>query len=130
MGEDLEGLRADLTGVRAYHGFTRDRVGQPGCEVRQIAAEHVETIDRTLSALATQSTRIAELEEALRPFAEAAACGLAAYEIVKDKANELRASGATPLQCPQIGIATSIAQDKVAWADWCRASSVLSKGED
>ena len=42
-------LLSDLRAVLAHHAFTRDRIGQPGCEVRKVAAEHAETIERAIA---------------------------------------------------------------------------------
>lgn len=52
--EELRKLLADLRGLRAHHAWTRDNIGQPGCEVRKAAAEYVETLDRAIAALANQ----------------------------------------------------------------------------
>ena len=47
-------LLADLKRLRAYHEFTRDRIGQEGCAVRLQAAEFVETIDRAIDHLPSE----------------------------------------------------------------------------
>lgn len=54
----------------------------------------------------------------LKPFADAYAAGDVARSIVKDRTLELQRAGATPLSFPEFGVAKSIAEDKVSWADW------------
>ena len=58
-------LLSDLRAVLAHHAFTRDRIGQPGCEVRKVAAEHAETIERAIAELTAARERLAELESAI-----------------------------------------------------------------
>lgn len=58
--DERKALLADMTAVRAHHAFTRNRIGQPGCEVRKVATEYVETIDRAIAALSTEPERTAK----------------------------------------------------------------------
>jgi hypothetical protein len=52
--EAVARLVADIRALRQHHEFTRDRIGQPGCRVRETAAWHVEILDTVLALLSPQ----------------------------------------------------------------------------
>lgn len=49
-------LLGDLRAVLAHHNFTATRVGQPGCEVRKVAAEYAETIRAAIAFIEPTSS--------------------------------------------------------------------------
>lgn len=66
----IEEVVERLRSLRQSHEFTRDRIGQPGCKVREIAGEHVKTIDLAIASLTTRSLKEAEIVERCARIAE------------------------------------------------------------
>lgn len=71
--EAVERVLGDLRALKAHHAWTRDHLGQPGCEVRKAASEYVDTVDRAILALTLPRSdaqeRVKALETACRYIA-------------------------------------------------------------
>lgn len=73
----LRKLLGDLKAVRAHHAYTRDHIGQPGCEVRKVAAEYTQTLDDVLDAFSACSFPQPRRQDGKEPCGE---CRLPAGE--------------------------------------------------